>query len=156
MKNGRILYVGNPSRKLQLTGRIIYANTGEDRTLSENWGSNILKSYDTKSRKVLYNDLYGNYTGQGRSTVTTILDFRASYQIKHNLFIEAHYLNRKYDSAVDKLDYTNTVTSFGMSVGTWQRDKCFFRQRISTSLHTQWRLMRKFRIRYANGRNDVT
>ena len=103
-----------PIKKLQLTGRVIYVNAGEDRTLTENWGGNILKSYDTKSRKVLYNDLYGNYTGQGRSTVTTILDFRASYQIKHNLFIEAHYMNRKYDSAVDKLDYTNTVSSFGI------------------------------------------
>jgi hypothetical protein len=32
----------------------------------------------------------------------------------HNLFIEGHYMNRKYDSAVDKLDYTNTVSSFGV------------------------------------------
>ena len=103
-----------PLKKLQLTGRVIYANFGEDRILTENWGGDIQKSYDTKSRIVLYNDLYGNYTGQGRSTVTTILDFRASYQIKHNFFIEAHYMNRKYDSAVDKLDYTNTVSSFGI------------------------------------------
>jgi len=103
-----------PFNKLQLTGRVIYANFGEDRTLIENWGGDIQKSYDTKSRKVLYNDLYGNYTGQGRSTVTTILDFKASYQLKHNFFIEAHYLNRKYDSAVDKLDYTNTISSFGI------------------------------------------
>ncbi len=114
-----------PIKKLQLTGRVIYANAGEDRTLTENWGSNILKSYDTKSRKVLYNDLYGNYTGQGRSTVTTILDFRASYQIKHNLFIEAHYMNRKYDSAVDKLDYTNTVSSFGIRWNVAARQMLF-------------------------------
>ncbi|MES2518266.1 MAG: hypothetical protein V4585_09180 [Bacteroidota bacterium] len=103
-----------PLKKLQLTGRIIYANYGEDRTTTENWGQDILKSYDTRSRKILYNDFYGNFIGQGRSTVTTILDFRAAFQIKHNLFIEAHYLNRKYDSAVDKLDYTNTVSSFGV------------------------------------------
>ena len=114
-----------PINKLQLTGRIIYANAGEDRTLNENWGGNILKSYDTKSRKVLYNDLYGNYTGQGRSTVTTILDFRASYQIKHNLFIEAHYLNRKYNSAVDKLDYTNTISSFGIRWNVAARQMLF-------------------------------
>ena len=103
-----------PINRLQIKGSIIYANFGEDRILTENWGGDIQKNYDTKSRKVLYNDLYGNYTGQGRSTVTTILDFRASYQIKHNLFIEAHYMKRKYDSAVDKLDYTNTVSSFGI------------------------------------------
>jgi len=103
-----------PIKKLQLTGRVIYANSGEDRTPTENWGGNILKNYDTKSRLVLYGDLFGNYTGQGRSTVTTMFDFRASYQIKHNLFIEAHYMNRKYNSAVDKLDNTNTVSSFGI------------------------------------------
>jgi hypothetical protein len=103
-----------PIKKLQLTGRIIYANLGEDRTLLENWGQDILKDYDSRSRKVLYDDQFGNYTGQGRSTVTTILDLKASYQIMHNLFIEGHYMNRKYDSAVDKLDYTNTVSSFGV------------------------------------------
>jgi hypothetical protein len=103
-----------PIKKLQLTGRVIYANLGEDRTVLENWGQDILKDYDTKSRKVLYDDQFGNYTGQGRSTVTTILDLKASYQIMHNLFIEGHYMNRKYDSAVDKLDYTNTVSSFGV------------------------------------------
>jgi hypothetical protein len=114
-----------PINKLQLTGRVIYANFGEDRILTENWGSDVQKSYDTKSRKVLYNDLYGNYTGQGRSTVTTILNFRASYQIKHNLFIEAHYMNRKYDSAVDKLDYTNTVASFGIRWNVAARQMLF-------------------------------
>jgi hypothetical protein len=103
-----------PLKKLQLTGRVIYANLGEDRTVIENWGQDILKDYDSRSRKVLYDDQFGNYTGQGRSTVTTILDFKASYQIMHNLFIEGHYLNRKYDSAVDKLDYTNTISSFGV------------------------------------------
>jgi hypothetical protein len=103
-----------PIKKLQLTGRVIYANLGEDRTLLENWGQDILKDYDSRSRKVLYDDQFGNYTGQGRSTVTTILDLKASYQIMHNLFIEGHYMNRKYDSAVDKLDYTNTISSFGV------------------------------------------
>ena len=114
-----------PINKLQLTGKVIYANFGEDRILTENWGSDVQKSYDTKSRKVLFNDLYGNYTGQGRSTVTTLLDFRASYQIKHNLFIEAHYMNRNYDSAVDKLDYKNTIASFGVRWNVAARQMLF-------------------------------
>jgi hypothetical protein len=103
-----------PINKLQVTGRFIYANFGEDRTLTENWGSDIQKNYSTRSRKVLYDDQFGNFIGQGRSTVTTTIDVKASYQIMHNLFIEGHYMNRKYDSAVDKLDYTNTVSSFGV------------------------------------------
>ena len=103
-----------PLNRLQLTGKVIYAKFGEDRTPTENWGGNVLKDYDTRSRRVLYNDLYGNYLGQGRSTVTTIIDLRASFQIKHNLFLEGHFMNRKYDSAVDALDYTNTIASFGV------------------------------------------
>ena len=104
-----------PIRRLQLTGKVIYANFGEDRTKDENWGEgDILKDYDERSRKVLYNDLYGNYVGQGRNTVTTMIDVRASFQIKHNLFIEGHFVNRKYNSAVDKLNYTNTIFSFGI------------------------------------------
>jgi hypothetical protein len=103
-----------PIPKLQLTGRIIYANFGEDRTTTENWGKDFWKNYDTRSRRVLFNDQYGNYTGQGRSTVTTLFDVRAAFQIKHNLFIEGHFLNRRYDSAVDELDYTNRVTSIGI------------------------------------------
>jgi hypothetical protein len=103
-----------PIKKLQIVGRVIYANFGEDRTVIENWGKDILKDYDTKSRKVLYDDQFGNFTGQGRSTVTTTIDLRASYQIMHNLFIEGHFMNRKYDSAVDKLDYTNTISSIGV------------------------------------------
>ncbi len=103
-----------PINKLQVTGRFIYANFGEDRTTTENWGSDIQKNYNTRSRKILYDDLFGNFIGQGRSTVTTTIDLRASYQIMHNLFIEGHYMNRKYDSAVDRLDYTNTVSSFGV------------------------------------------
>jgi hypothetical protein len=114
-----------PIKKLQLTGRVIYANLGEDRTLLENWGQDILKDYDSRSRKVLYDDQFGNYTGQGRSTVTTILDLKASYQIMHNLFIEGHYMNRKYDSAVDKLDYTNTISSFGVRWNVPSRQMLF-------------------------------
>jgi hypothetical protein len=114
-----------PLKRLQLTGKIIYANTGEDRTATENWGSNILKDYDFRSRRVLYNDQYGNYLGQGRSTVTTILDLRATYQFRHNLFFEGHVMSRKYDSAVDRLDYTNTVASFGLRWNVAARQMLF-------------------------------
>ena len=103
-----------PIKRLQLTAKFIYSKFGEDRNNSENWGADILKDYDNRSRKVLYDDLYGNYIGQGRSAITAIADLRATFQIKHNLFIEGHFMNRQYNSAVNKLDYTNTITSFGI------------------------------------------
>lgn len=103
-----------PAKKLNIVATIIYAKFGEDRTPTENWGGNIQKSYDTRSRKVLYGDDYGNFIGQGRSANTMIYDVRASYQFKHNFFIDLHLLSRNYKSGKPLLDYTNTIQSFGI------------------------------------------
>jgi hypothetical protein len=114
-----------PLKRLQIIGRLVYANYGEDRTPTENWGQNILKSYDTRSRKILLKDDYNNLIGQGRSTVTNIVDIRASFQLKHNFFIDLHYLNRNYESAVSRLNYINTVTSFGIRWNVAARQMVF-------------------------------
>ncbi len=102
------------SKKLHFTANIIYAKFGEDRNSTENWGQNIQKDYDTRSRKTLYDDDYGNKIGQGRNTTTLIYDFRAAYQLKHNFFIDLHFLSRGYKSESVELNYTNTIKSFGI------------------------------------------
>lgn len=103
-----------PLKKLNIVASIIYAKFGEDRNPTENWGQNIQKSYDTRSRKVLYNDDYGNNIGQGRKTTTMIYDVRASYQLKHNFFFDLHFLSRDYQSENSALNYTTTIKSFGV------------------------------------------
>jgi hypothetical protein len=103
-----------PIKNLNIIASIIYAKFGEDRTPTENWGQNIEKSYDTRSRKILYKDDYGNTIGQGRNTSTMIYDVRASYQLKHNFFLDLHFLNRNYQSIDTKLNYITTIKSFGI------------------------------------------
>ena len=103
-----------PIKKLNIVAHIIHAKFGEDATKSENWGQNILKDYDLRSRKLLYNDDYGNTTGQGRATTTMIFDLRTSYQLKHNFFLELHFLHRDYKSADTKLNYVTSIKSFGI------------------------------------------
>ena len=97
-----------------MVAHIIRAKFGEDPSKSENWGQDIQKDYDFRSRKILYNDDYGNFTGQGRATNTMIFDLRTSYQLKHNFFLEFHILHRDYKSANPKLNYTTSIKSFGI------------------------------------------
>lgn len=103
-----------PLKKLNVVAHIIYAKFGEDAAPSDNWGQNIQKDYDFRSRKIRFNDDYGNTTGQGRATQTMIYDIRTSYQLKHNFFLELHFLHRDYKSADTKLNYVTSIKSFGI------------------------------------------
>ncbi len=101
------------NRRLNLVGTFVWAVYGED-VGNSNWGKNILLDYETRSRFVNLNDNYGNYVAQGAFTSMTFLDVRLSYQLKHNLFLELHHINRNQMSEAPNLSYHNAVTSFGI------------------------------------------
>lgn len=101
------------NRKLNFVGTFVWAIYGED-TGNSNWGKNILLDYETRSRLVNLNDNYGNTVAQGAFTTMTFLDLRLSYQLKHNLFLELHHINRNQVSEAPNLTYSNQVTSFGV------------------------------------------
>ncbi len=108
-----------PTYKLQLTTRITSTNTGEDRNVNENWGSNLQKSYLKRKGD------FGYFVGSGRSTYINVFDIRASYQLKHNLFLDARFINRDYLSAKRSLNYTNTFISLGARMNIAFRDNAF-------------------------------
>ena len=81
---------------------------GADSAPTINYGGNILKDYTTRFRDE------GNFIGQGRKTVITYADLRASYMIRHNIFVDARYLYRFQDSQYKPDQYTNQVFSFGL------------------------------------------
>lgn len=84
-----------PVDRLQLTARAIWARQGED-TLSTNWGRNPLLPYATFEQE------FGNQTGQGLDTKINMLAFQASYQLLHNLFIDARaVLRTEQQPAID-------------------------------------------------------
>jgi hypothetical protein len=73
-----------------------------------NYGSNILLDYETRLRD------NGNFIGQGRQTITTYADLRLSYMLKHNLFLEARYLNRMQDSQYVPNTYNTGLFNFAL------------------------------------------
>ena len=86
-------------------GVMIY---GSDPAADINYGGNILKDYTFRIRDE------GNFIGQGRKTVVTYADVRASYMIRHNVFLEGRYLYRFQDSQYRPDSYTDQVASFAL------------------------------------------
>jgi hypothetical protein len=96
-----------PVDRLQLSGKFIFANYGED-TLSSNWGKNILLNYDTREQD------YGNTIGQGVSTDLMYIDLTASWMLKHNLFIDVKQIFRELKSEQPSLSESTSYTSIGL------------------------------------------
>lgn len=80
-----------PLQKIFLSSRFIYTNKGEDNDTT-NWGGNPLKVYGTFERE------YGNVTGQGVNAKTFYVDFVATYEVWHNIFVDLTYVYRKKKS----------------------------------------------------------
>lgn len=73
-----------------------------------NYGGNILLNYDTRVRDE------GNFIGQGRQTIVTYADLRASYMIRHNIFLEGRFMYRFKDSQYRPDSYTDKLASFAI------------------------------------------
>ncbi|WP_460982699.1 hypothetical protein [Spirosoma fluminis] len=95
-------------KKLSANGIFGIMMYGADPAEDINYGGNILKDYNTKFRDE------GNFIGQGRKTVVTYADLRASYMIRHNVFLDARYMYRFQDSQYRPNSYTNQVASFAL------------------------------------------
>lgn len=76
------------SKKLFLQGKAFLIETGKDDATS-NWGSNPFLGNNTKEQE------FGNKIGQGINTKIAILNLSASYEVYHNIFIDAQQFFRK-------------------------------------------------------------
>ena len=106
-----------PFQKLVVDSRIIFMNYGED-TAIENWGSNVLTTHLTRVLD------FGNEIGQGVKTNTLLIGLDVSYQLYHNMYIDAHFFYRKMDSENDALDNTTNYIGggFRMNIGKTRMD----------------------------------
>ncbi len=97
---GVVRYQPSVLPRLTVVGKAIYTDFGTDvvdlNTGSTNYGTNVLLSYNTRPNE------YGNKTGQGLGTNQLHLDFTASYQMAHNLFVDVKQVVRQmaYDQTV--------------------------------------------------------
>ncbi|RYC67328.1 MULTISPECIES: hypothetical protein [Spirosoma] len=75
---------------------------------SRNYGGNILLDYTDRVSED------GNFIGQGRKTIVTYADLRASYMVRHNVFLDARFLYRYQDSQYRPYSYTSQVASLAL------------------------------------------
>ncbi|HEX8328529.1 MAG TPA: hypothetical protein VF629_13380 [Hymenobacter sp.] len=81
-----------PLPRLMLVGKAFYSEQGLDVVNTdapfENYGGNVLKSYNTRVQE------YGNQVGQGNRSRLLHADFTATYQPRLNLFLDAKLIAR--------------------------------------------------------------
>lgn len=80
-----------PINKLYVTGKII-RSTGGDDDQNLNYGGNLLRSTDTRVSDT------GNSIGQGVGNTNTYIELAGSYMLIHNLFIDARFIYRNFES----------------------------------------------------------
>src|SRR6187551_440720 len=98
-----------PLPRLNLVGKLTMAKIGRDSTsTSWNYGSNLLRD-NTKDR----ND-YGNTIGQGFSNDIMFASLTASWQVMHNLFIDANLIVRQSKCALPVYNSNTTITSLAL------------------------------------------
>lgn len=103
-----------PLPRLNLTGKLVFTNIGRD-TTGVNWGSDILKSYRTRQQE------YGNTISQGVANDILFGSFTASWQIKHNLFVDASLILRNSESPAVTYNNNTSVTSLALRWNIAQR-----------------------------------
>lgn len=96
-----------PVGRLNLTGKLIYTSVGRDAG-DVNWGGDILKSNRTRHLE------FGNTIGQGVVNDILFGSFTASWQVKHNLFVDANVVLRESKSDLLLYNSNTTITSFAL------------------------------------------
>jgi hypothetical protein len=103
-----------PVPRLNLTGKAMLIQVGRD-VPDEDWGSDILKPYTDREQD------YDNTIGQGVANDILYGTFTASWQLKHNLFIDATCVLRKSESPEPVYNNNSTITSVALRWNIAQR-----------------------------------
>lgn len=103
-----------PLPRLNLTGKLVFTTVGRDST-GVNWGSDIMKSYRTRQQD------FNNTIAQGIPNDILFGSFTASWQMKHNLFVDASVMVRKSESPVILYNNNTAVTSVALRWNIPQR-----------------------------------
>ena len=98
-----------PIRRLNFVGKLTLAKVGRDSTAnSMNYGGNLLRD-NSKNRNE-----YGNTIGQGFSNDIVFASLTASWQVTHNLFIDANLVVRQSKCSLPLYNSNTTITSLAL------------------------------------------
>ncbi|WP_161889030.1 hypothetical protein [Pontibacter russatus] len=103
-----------PIPRLHLTAKAIATRYGQD-TDSLNYGGNVLLPYTSRVSG------YGNEIGQGVTTNQLFLDLTASFQLRHNMFLDLKQVVRRADAELNTFDNNTYFTSFAFRWNIPQR-----------------------------------
>lgn len=103
-----------PIPKLNLTGKLIMTEVGRD-TTTVNWGSDILKANTDREKD------FGNTITQGVNNTIMLATFTASWQFRHNLFIDASVVIRNSESPSPIYNSNTSITSVALRWNIPQR-----------------------------------
>lgn len=96
-----------PVPRLNLVGKLILIDAGRDRP-GENWGGNILKSNRN------HQQTFGNKVGQGVANDIFYGSFLASWQLRHNLFIDGTVTLRRSKSDLSYYNRNSDIASLSL------------------------------------------
>ena len=107
-----------PLPRLHLDARLYLIEQGEgiDSTVV---GENLNQSSDLRSMT------FGNEIGQGIGYTNMIVQLRAGYELRPNLWLEAEYFRRNKDSERDQRDLSTTLVNVGVRWNILRRREAF-------------------------------
>jgi hypothetical protein len=108
-----------PLPKLNLVAKLVYTMTGRDST-GLNFGGDMLKNNSTRNNGTADKD-YGNTIAQGFSNDILFGSLVASWQFKHNLFIDLNLTVRQSKSPLEFYNNNSAITSLALRWNIPQR-----------------------------------
>ncbi len=107
-----------PIPRLHVTGKLFMVKIGRDTVGAyTNYGSDIIKSNGNR----VPNKELGNAQGQGFSNTIMYGNFTASFQLKHNLFIDASMVIRNSESPLSFYNNKSNISSLALRWNIPQR-----------------------------------
>jgi hypothetical protein len=103
-----------PLPRLNITGKLILTSVGRDST-GVDWGSDILKLNTGRQQE------FKNKIGQGISNDIIYASFTASWQLRHNIFIDGTVIIRKSESPVPFYNNNTAISSLALRWNIPQR-----------------------------------
>lgn len=107
-----------PIGRLNLIAKIIGAGFGQD-TEEQNYGGDIMNDYTEPAFE------FGNKIGQGIATKLFIADLTASFQLKHNVFMDVKHIRRQLTSELPERERKNNYTGLAFRMNIAKKDHSF-------------------------------
>ncbi len=104
-----------PIQPLQLEARIVYTNYGVDSLSGPNQGNNIFLSTDDRGGD------FDHSIGSGIGNQLLIANFRATYQVRHNVYLDLEYWMRRQTSDLATREYNRNYFGVGLRVNAVRR-----------------------------------